>query len=245
MSNIPDFVMQIEEVERNLKAQWQLTNMNWNDRVAVKYKEGVFDAYCKFFERYITGEDIRGYGVDDLMKKMNEHLEKMAELTGVSPDVAFACAAGPQHGLLVEADNGRMIPVEDLEIVKNRGGIVHDERRDRDYWDENQHGVKPGEMHGGAMKEFFDNKGGVNLLAGGGGDCGNGGKNKIPWPPKPDGGRDPNEREYPHQGIINEQAEQAEQAKIKALEEATKKLKALSEQKKAAEIAKNIRNMGR
>jgi hypothetical protein len=70
-------------------------------------------------------------------------------------DVAFECAAGPQHDGCVKNWFGNDIDVENDERVIERGGIVHDELRNRDYWkddieslrhDEEYDGVKPGEL---------------------------------------------------------------------------------------------------
>ena len=43
MSNIPDFVLQIQEVERNLQARWQVVQEDWRDSAAESFKEDVMD----------------------------------------------------------------------------------------------------------------------------------------------------------------------------------------------------------
>lgn len=147
MSNIPDFVQQIQEIERNLKAQWNVTRQIWLDQQAERFDESVMQPFCQNFQDYITGNNLTGYGVDELVKRMDKHLQDMSSLTGVPANYAFAMAGGCQH-----ATNGEIrcfggcIDVEDLDIVKDRGGVIHDERRDRDYWCQGNHGVKPGEL---------------------------------------------------------------------------------------------------
>ncbi len=158
MSNIPDFVLQIQEVERNLKAEWQLVQEDWRDQVAERFNSGIMEPYSLNFQKYITGEGIKGYGVDQLMQQMDKHLQEMARLTGISEDVAFVCAAGPQYNGKVNNWHDDEINVEECKVVNNRGGIVHDERRDRDYWEERYDGVKPGELRDKDIQEIFKDK---------------------------------------------------------------------------------------
>lgn len=158
MSNIPDFTLQIQEVERNLKAEWQLVLEEWQDQVAKQFNSEIIEPYCSNFEKYITGEGLKGYGVDQLMQQMDKHLQEMSELTGISEDVAFACAAGPQYNGAVNNWFGDAIDVENQPIVVDRGGIVHNENRDRDYWDSGSNGAKPGELRDQDIQDFFKEK---------------------------------------------------------------------------------------
>ncbi len=81
MSNIPDFVSQVQDVERKLKAEWQSVQEGWQDSVAEKFNEGVMVPYSKNFQQYITGEGITGYGLEQLLQQMERHLQDMASLT--------------------------------------------------------------------------------------------------------------------------------------------------------------------
>ena len=87
MSNTPDFVLQIQEVERNLNAKWQTVQESWRDQVAESYKTGVMEPYAKNFNQYISGEGISGYGVAELLQQMNKHLQEMSSLTGYTEEV--------------------------------------------------------------------------------------------------------------------------------------------------------------
>ena len=158
MSNIPDFVLQVQEVERNLQAEWQLTQEDWRDHIAERFNNGVIEPYSENFQQYITGEGIKGYGVDQLMQQMDKHLHDMSTLTGISEDVAFVCAAGPQHNGSVNNWSDDEINVENLDMVKDRGGVVHNDNRDRDYWEERRDGTKPGELRDNDIQEIFKNK---------------------------------------------------------------------------------------
>lgn len=163
MSNIPDFVLQVQEAERNLKAQWQIVQKDWHDEAAKSFNENIMDIYCWNFGQYITGKDIKGYGIDKLMQQMDKHMQDMSKLTGISANVAFAYAAGPQHNGMVNNWFDEAIDVENLEMVKDRGGVVHNENRDRDYWDNNPYsrtydGVKPGELQNEDVKKIMNQK---------------------------------------------------------------------------------------
>lgn len=81
MSNIPDFVHQVQEVEQKLHAEWQSVQAGWQDSVAERFKEGVMVPYTKNFRQYITGEGIGGYGLEQLLQQMERHLQDMASLT--------------------------------------------------------------------------------------------------------------------------------------------------------------------
>lgn len=163
MSNIPDFVLQIQEIERNLKAEWKLVQEDWRDEVAERFDSNVMKPYCKNFEQYITGDGISGYGVNDLMNQMDKHLQDMTALTGISEDVAFVCAAGPQYNGNIRNWYGQDIDVNTSNVVRARGGIVHDEKHDRDYWDTDPRsdyydGAKPGELRDRDIQNIFNNK---------------------------------------------------------------------------------------
>ena len=78
---MPDFVFQIQEVERKLKAEWQSVQQGWKDRVAEGFDTGVMQPYIQNFQQYITGKGISGYGVEKLLSQMDKHLKDMAPLT--------------------------------------------------------------------------------------------------------------------------------------------------------------------
>ena len=163
MGNIPDFVLQIQEAERNLKAKWQMVQNDWRGQAANNFNSGVMEPYTANFHKYITGDGIRGCGVDDLMKRMDKHMQAMAKLSGVSEDVAFACAAGAQHNGGVNNMFDDHIDVENLDIVRSRGGVVHNSNRDRDYWNNDSSsfgydGAKPGELNNNDIEKIMQQK---------------------------------------------------------------------------------------
>ena len=76
-------------------------------------------------------------------------------LSGVSQDVQFTFAAGGQHNGKLNNWSDDEIDVEGDVLVKDRGGVVHDDNRDRDYWEENTDGTKPGELKDKDILEIY------------------------------------------------------------------------------------------
>lgn len=81
MSNSSDFVLQVNEVEQKLKTEWQSTQEGWQDSVAEGFNEGVMVPYLRNFRKYLSGEGIVGYGLEQLLQQMERHLQDMASLT--------------------------------------------------------------------------------------------------------------------------------------------------------------------
>lgn len=81
MNSIPDFVNQVQQVEHNLRNEWQFVQEGWQDSVAEKYNVEVMEPYIHNFQQYITGEGISGYGLEQLLQQMDKHLQDMAPLT--------------------------------------------------------------------------------------------------------------------------------------------------------------------
>lgn len=80
MTDIPNFVSQVQEVERKLNAEWLSVEENWRDRIAEDFRERVLEPYMQKFQQYITGEGFNGYGVEQLLSQMDNHLQDMASL---------------------------------------------------------------------------------------------------------------------------------------------------------------------
>ena len=163
MSNIPDFVLQIQEAERNLRARWKVTQNDWRGGAADSYNENVMEPYFRYFYRYVKGEDLKGYGVDELMKQMDKHMKDMEEITGIPANFSFSCAAGTQHNGGIQNWFDQEIAVENSKDIIDRGGFVHDRNRDRDYWntnsmDDGYDGPKPGELQDKDIMNIMEQK---------------------------------------------------------------------------------------
>ncbi len=80
MGTIPDFALQVREVEQNLASEWQYVQSGWQDRVADSFCHGVMEPYMRNFQQYVTGEGINGYGIAQLVQQMERHLMDMDAL---------------------------------------------------------------------------------------------------------------------------------------------------------------------
>lgn len=79
--SIPDFVFQVQNVEQKLESEWQTVQQGWQDAVAHSFNDGVIEPYMLNFRQYITGEGISGYGLEQLLQQMDQHLQEMDSLT--------------------------------------------------------------------------------------------------------------------------------------------------------------------
>ena len=91
-------------------------------------------------------------------------MQKMEGITGVSADFTFDYASVLIHKSGFVRDNyGAAIDVENNEDVIYRGGVVHDENRERDYWKEEggdimnpDNGTRPGQYSNEEIKQIMD-----------------------------------------------------------------------------------------
>lgn len=81
MSTIPDFVPQVHEVEKNLKAEWNSVQEGWRDNVSDGFNNGVMTPYLQIFQQYVTGDGLSGYGLEQILQQMDRHLQEMNSLT--------------------------------------------------------------------------------------------------------------------------------------------------------------------
>lgn len=169
MSNIPDFVMQVQEVQRQLEAQCEVTADDWRDDVKQRFYDNYINAYGEKLRLYIQGgcgtfslSGISGKGLNDLLIFLDEQMQKMGSLTGVSADVSFMWAAGASYTGTVRDNYGASIPVAAFEEIQERDGVVHNEKLERDYWNEEEHpcdpgnGTRPGQYSNDEIKQIMD-----------------------------------------------------------------------------------------
>lgn len=163
MSNIPDFAMQVQEVQRQIEAQSDVTAQDWKDAVQQRYYDNYMNTYKEKMELYIHGgSGISGKGINDLLVFLDEQMQKMEQLTGVPADLTFMCAAGASYTGSVRDNYGVSIPVEAFKEVQERDGVVHNEKRERDYWREEgtffepDNGTRPGQYSNEEIKQIMD-----------------------------------------------------------------------------------------
>lgn len=152
MRNIPDFAMQVLEIERQIEAQCDVTADDWKDAVQQRYYDNFIGSYKEKLELYIHGGlGMTGKGINDLLVFLDEKIQELESHTGVPADLIFMVAAGDSYTGTIRDSEGNCIDVDDSYEVKNRDGVVHDDNYSRDYW-KNQssfippyNGSRPGE----------------------------------------------------------------------------------------------------
>lgn len=77
MSNIPNFVSQVQNVEHQLKSEWMSTQEVWRDSVAEGFGVGSMEPYLRNFPLYLAGDGFEGLGLDVLLRQMDKHLQDM------------------------------------------------------------------------------------------------------------------------------------------------------------------------
>lgn len=163
MNNIPDFAMQVQEIERQIEAQSEVTAGDWKDDVRKRYYDNYVNQYKEKLELYIHGgSDMTGKGINDLLVFLNEKMQEMEGLTGISADVSFMMAAGNSYYGGVKDNFNSEINVEDAQEVKRRNGIVHNDYHERDYWSDRNscsgNGPRPGEYTGEDIEEIMEKR---------------------------------------------------------------------------------------
>lgn len=153
MRNIPDFIDQLLEIKRQFQVDTDMAKEEWRDGRQRQYYEKYVEPYLKTIEVYIEGGyDMTGMGLSDLLVFLDNKMDEMESLSGRSADIQFEYAVGLSHNGGLRDHYGNYIDVENLDKVKMRGGFVYDEHGQRDYWDINFNGPKPGEMSSEEME---------------------------------------------------------------------------------------------
>lgn len=156
MSNIPDFAMQAMEIVRQIEAQSSVTAEDWKDAVKDRYYTNYVEAYSQKIDLYIHGgSGIVGKGINDLLVFLDDNMQQMAQLTGISEDISFSFAAGSSYSGGVRDNFSRLIDVPHQNEVERRNGVIHNEYHERDYWDESNRGSRPGQYTSDEIQEIM------------------------------------------------------------------------------------------
>lgn len=128
---IPDYVLQVQEIQRNLETQSLVTKKdNWQDSVAKRFYEKFVDKYDETTRLYINGGmGMMGMGLDELLRFFDQKQGEMERLTGAS-----------------------------LSIHANSGGRLHNDRRERENWHEPFDGSQPGNLNAHEIKGVMNER---------------------------------------------------------------------------------------
>jgi hypothetical protein len=127
---IPDYVLQVQEIHRNLESQSIVTRENWKDSVAQRFYDNFIKNYDDKIYLYIHGGmGMTGKGLNDLLQFFDQKQNEMTQLTGMS-----------------------------LNIDAGASSKVHNEYRERDPWSENYDGPQPGNLDAGEVKGIMNER---------------------------------------------------------------------------------------
>lgn len=126
---IPDFVLQTQEIQRQLQSQIEVTMQKWQDSVAERYSKQYLEDYSTSINKYINGGEHQiGKGLNDLLTFIDAKCREMARLSGVD--------VGDYSG----------------------SSEVHDSYRIRQSWNTCQMGSHPGELDYGELKDIMNDR---------------------------------------------------------------------------------------
>ena len=148
--NIPDFAFQLQEIERQLRAQADVTAAVWQDGVKERFYKQHVDGFCHIIEMVVNGDHHGEYGMyqrslNKMLEGISDCFDRMANASETSPSALFEMAMNGMHDGSVGDYYNHTINVEDNYKVQRRGQ-VYDENLNRDYWDRSFNGPKPGTM---------------------------------------------------------------------------------------------------
>ena len=165
---IPDFVLNLQEVQRSIGEQAGVTAALWQDCV----KERYYEKYVERFDHYINivcngidgTETIYQRSLNDMLEVLSDCIMEMADIMHTSPEYLYQEA---YYGRVLDPDEADQMkdnydqtfnPMHDRH-VEDRGGIVHDDRLTRDYWDTTIHGARPGEIGNEDVNRILEERG--------------------------------------------------------------------------------------
>ena len=157
--NIPDYSFQLQEIERQLRAQADVTAAVWQDGVKDRFYKQHVDNFCHLIEMVVNGDHHGDYGIynrgmNEMLEKISGCFDKMASASGTSSSELFDMAMNGMHDGSIRDSYNQTLKVESYYEVQRRGQ-VYDEHLDRDYWDRSYNGPKPGTMETEDLDELM------------------------------------------------------------------------------------------
>lgn len=153
---IPDYVLQMQEIQRQLDSTASMLKNDWKDDVQKRFFEDYVTPFKKETNTYMYGgSGIYGMGLDELLKLMEKQMDAMSSVAGINVTAeVVAVSLGGQRHMRGLADN----------VVAEAGVYdepVHNEHRDRDYWQQGfpyNHGPRPGELMHEEMNQVMEER---------------------------------------------------------------------------------------
>lgn len=142
--NIPDFVLQFEEIQRLFLTEVELANSAWNDQVSRRYNEQFIEPYQNEINYYLWGKrgnvwaPLRGYGLNELIELIEREANKCSKLCLVPRSSHGLFVPGRVHDTNLDRENWRPKDYEgfipcDLDI-SDVGRLKEEQERTRNEW---------------------------------------------------------------------------------------------------------------
>jgi hypothetical protein len=127
---IPDYVLQVQETQRNLETQSLVTRENWQDSVAQRFYDNYVNKYDEKIYLYINGGmNITGMGLDELLRFFDKKQNEMEQLSGMN-----------------------------MSIDAGSGERIHNDYRERVDWYEPYKGPQPGNLDAPEVKGIMNER---------------------------------------------------------------------------------------
>ncbi len=148
--NIPDYVFQLQEIERQLLVQADMTAAVWKDDVKKRFYEQHVEQYSHIIQLVINGDHHGDFGIykrglNEMLEGISDCFNQMAGASGTSAEELFNRAMNGMHDGSLQDHYNQNVDVENYNKVRDRG-IVYDENLERDYWSPTFNGPRPGTM---------------------------------------------------------------------------------------------------
>lgn len=126
---IPDYVLQVQEIQRNLETQSIVTREGWQDSVAKRFYEKYVDEYDKKASLYINGGmGMMGMGLDELLRFFDQKQQEMERLSGVGMSI-HAGSGSRIHNDWREREGWRGTQPGDLNAREVKGVMNERDRK--------------------------------------------------------------------------------------------------------------------
>jgi len=127
---IPDYVLQVQEIQRNVETQSLATKDIWRDSVAKRFYQQFLNRYSETINLYINGGmGIRGMGLDEILRFFDQKQNEMTHLSGMT-----------------------------IFIAPDTGVKIHNEFRERVNWYEPTDGPNPGNLDAPKIKGIMNER---------------------------------------------------------------------------------------
>lgn len=75
-------VSEVQSIIQRFEKQRNYLAEVWQDKVHERFDKDALEPFCKHINSYLSGEGLESCGLEDILKRMSQHLSDMSSLTG-------------------------------------------------------------------------------------------------------------------------------------------------------------------